>query len=156
MSTRRSHEDFSAEVQSHIDLEVARLVDDEGMSLAAARAAALRTFGNVAIVNERFYEARRWMWLEQLVQDLRYGWRSLRKSPAFVVSTVLTLAVGLGLLTVVFTIFNAYVLRPFAVRDPGSLHRIGWRAVADGGSSFRWSDYEALRERRDVFDSAVA
>jgi predicted permease len=156
MPTRRTHEDFSAEVQAHIDLEAARLVADEGMSPADARAAALRAFGNVGIVKERFYEASRWMWLEQLVQDLRYGWRSLSKSPAFVVTTVLTLAVGLGLLTVVFTIFNAYVLRPFAVRDPGSLHRIGWRAFEDGGESFRWSDYEALRERRDVFASAVA
>ena len=60
------------------------------------------------------------MWLEQMVQDLRYGLRGLRKSPAFVATTVLTLAVALSLLTVVFTIFNAYVLRPFAVRDPGS------------------------------------
>ena len=117
MSTRRTHEDFSAEVQSHIDLEVARLVDEDGLSPAAARAAAMRTFGNVGIVKERFYERNRWLWLDQLAQDLRYGWRSLSKSPVFVVTTVLTLAVGLGLLTVVFTIFNAYVLRPFAVRD---------------------------------------
>ena len=61
-----------------------------------------------------------------------------------------------SLLTVVFTIFNAYVLRPFAVRDPGSLTRIGWRAHDDGGSEFRWRDYETLRERRDLFDAVVA
>ena len=156
MSTRRTPEDFSAEVQSHIDLEVARLVEEDGLSPAAARAAALRAFGNVGVVRERFYEANRWMWLEHLGQDLRYGLRGLRKSPAFAMTTVMTLAVGLSLLTVVFTIFNAYVLRPFAVRDPGSLCRLGWRAFEAGGSSFRWSDYEALRDRRDVFESVVA
>jgi predicted permease len=155
MSTRRSHEDFTAEVQAHLELEIARLVDD-GMSPADARAAALRSFGNVATTTERFYEANRWMWLEHVVQDLRYGARGLRQSPSFLVTTVLTLAVGLGLLTVVFTIFNAYVLRPFAVRDPQSLHRIGWRAQDDGGSLFRWRDYEALRDRRDLFDAVVA
>src|SRR5436190_5654939 len=155
MSTRRSDDDFSREVQAHLELEVARLVED-GMSAADARAAALRAFGNVGTVRERFYEANGWMWLEHLAQDLRYGWRGLRKSPAFVVSTVLTLAVGLGLLTVVFTIFNAYVLRPFAVRDPGSLYRIGWRAHDAGGESFRWRDYEALRQHHDVFDAVVA
>ena len=69
------------------------------------------------------------------LQDLRYGWRGLRKSPAFVATTVLTLAVALSLLTVVFTIFNAYVLRPFAVRDPGGLHRIVWRARTTAGRS---------------------
>jgi predicted permease len=155
MSTRRTDEDFSAEIQAHLDLEVARLVAD-GRSPADARAEALRSFGNVATVKERYYEANRWMWLEQMVQDLRYGLRGLRKSPAFVATTVLTLAVALSLLTVVFTIFNAYVLRPFAVRDPGALHRIIWRAQDDGGSQFRWRDYEALRERRDLFEAAVA
>src|SRR6188472_1889052 len=137
MSTRRTQEDSTAEVQAHLELETARLVE-EGMSPADARAAAMRTFGNVATTTERFYEANRWMWLEHIVQDLRYGARGLRQSPSFLVTTVLTLAVGLGLLTVVFTIFNAYVLRPFAVRDPQSLHRIGWRAQDDGGSQFRW------------------
>jgi hypothetical protein len=57
-------------------------------------------------------------WFDDLAQDLRYAWRGLRQSPAFVATTVLTLGVGLGLVTVSFTVFNAYVLRPFAVRDP--------------------------------------
>src|SRR5258705_8728360 len=152
MSTRRTQEDFSAEVQAHHELEIARLIAD-GLTPADARAAALRSFGNVVAVKERLYEANRWMWLEHIAQDLRYGWRGMRKSPAFVATTVLTLAVGLSLLTVVFTIFNAYVLRPFAVRDPGGLYRLGWRAHDDGGSQFRWRDYESLRQRRDLFDA---
>jgi hypothetical protein len=62
---------------------------------------------------------------EQLVHDVRYAWRGLWKSRTFAATTVLTLAVGLALVTVVFTIFDAYVLRPFAVRDPYTLHVIG-------------------------------
>ena len=94
---------------------------------------AQRAFGNVAGVKERFYETSRWIWLDQLWQDLRYAWRGLRHSPAFVATTVLTLAVGLGLLTIAFTIVNAYVLRPFAVRDPGGLHQIVWHSRDGGG-----------------------
>jgi predicted permease len=153
-SKPRTHDDFSDEVQAHLDLEADRLVS-EGLSADEARAAAQRAFGNVARVKERFYEASRWVWLEQMIQDLRYGWRGMRRSPAFVATTVLTLAVGLGLLTVAFTIFNAYVLRPFAIRDPESLHQIVWRAQAAGGQGFRWQDYEELRERTDLFTAVI-
>ena len=96
------------------------------------------------------------MWLDQFTQDLRFAWRTMRQSPAFVAMTALTLALGLGLVTVAFTVFNAYVLRPFAVRDPSSLHRIGWRARDDGGQLFQWRDYEELRDRRDLFDAVIA
>ena len=114
---RRTHEDFSDEVQAHLELEAERLIGD-GTSPEAARSAARRSFGNVVAVKERYYEASRWRWLDQLSQDLRYGSRGLAKSPSFLATSVITLAVGLGLVTVAFTIFNAYVLRPFAVRGP--------------------------------------
>ena len=94
--------------------------------------------------------------LEQLSQDIRYGVRGLRRSRSFLITTVATLAVGVGLLAVAFTVVNAYVLRPYAVRDPQQLHQIGWRSRDDGGQSFRWREYEELRERSDVFESAVA
>ena len=151
---RRPHDDFSEELQSHIDLETDWLVA-EGMSEDAARAAAHRAFGSVAIANERFYESSRWMWLDQLAQDLRYAWRGMRHSPAFVITTVCTLAVGLGLLTIAFTVFNVYVLRPFAIRDPNSLHQIVWRAREGGGQGFRWRDYDELSRRSDLFSAVI-
>ena len=152
---RRTHGDFSEEIQAHLDLETDRLVED-GYTRTDASDAAHRSFGNVAIVKERFYETSRWMWLEHLVQDLRYAWRGLRHSPAFLATTVLTLAVGLGLVTVAFSVFNAYVLRPYAVRDPYSLHRIAWTAPDGGGQLFRWRDYVAVRERADLFEAVIA
>jgi predicted permease len=96
------------------------------------------------------------IWPRQLAQDLRYAARVLWHSPAFVVTTVLTLAVGLALATIVFTVFNAYVLRPFAVHDPYSLHEIAWRSRDDGGRRFAWRDYQELRGRVDLFDAVVA
>ena len=154
-SRRRTHDDFAAEVQSHLDLETDRLIA-EGLPPDAARACANRAFGNVAQTQERFYETSRWMWLDQLAQDVRYALRGMRANPSFVATTVATLAVGLGLVTIAFTIFNAYVLRPFAVRDPGSLRQLLWHGRNDGGSGFRWEDYQALRERSDLFAAVVA
>jgi putative ABC transport system permease protein len=90
------------------------------------------------------------------LKDVRYGWRGLWRSRAFAATTVATLAVGLALVTVVFTIFDAYVLRPFAVRDPFSLYQVAWRSQEAGGRAFRWRDYEALRNRADLFNGVVA
>lgn len=152
---RRSHEDFSTEIQTHLDIEADRLVN-EGWSRDRAEAEARKTFGNVALVKEQFYETSRWMWLEQFIQDLRYASRTLRHNPAFFATAVLTLSVGIGLATVAFTVFNAYVLRPYAVRQPSSLYQIGWRSETSGGKAFRWVDYQELGTRIDLFEGVVA
>ena len=153
---RRPDADFSAEVQAHIELETERLIAD-GVSPADAWARARKAFGNVAAAEERFHESSRWVWLEQLARDLEYGARALWRSPSFLFTTVLTLAVALSLVTVAFAIFNAYVLRPFAISDPGSLHRVAWRAPDSGGQQFRWEDFEELRQQRsEIFPSVIA
>src|SRR5438105_8595723 len=95
-------------------------------------------------------------WLGQLRQDVRYGWRTLMHNPAFAATTVLTLAIGLALTTGLFTVFNAYLLRSFAVRDPGGLHQIVWHARDGAGGGLRWQDFETLRARRDLVESALA
>jgi predicted permease len=96
------------------------------------------------------------LWLEQLVTDLRYACRGLWKNRTFTATTVLTLAVGLGLVTVVFSIFDAYVLRPFAVRDPYSLHVLGWESRDSQGWRFSWREFQELRNRADLFDDVSA
>ena len=151
---RRSDDDFSDEVQAHLDLETARLME-AGMAPDEARAAARKAFGNVTRAQERFHESTRWMWFEQLLQDLRYAARGMRQSPSFVATAVLTLGVALGLLTVAFTVFNAYVLRPFAVADASSLYRIGWNTRDAAGRTFTWNDYDELQARTDLFEAVV-
>jgi putative ABC transport system permease protein len=102
---------------------------------------------------------REWrlVWLEQITQDVRYAMRTLWRSPTFVATTTLTLAVALGLTTVLFAIFNAYVLRPFAIHDPYRVYQVAWRSGPDdGGSMFSWPEYEEVRGRRDIFDGVAA
>ena len=95
------------------------------------------------------------MSIESFGRDLRYGIRGLVRARIFTFTTVATLTVALALVTVVFAIFNAYVLRPYAVRDPYSLHEIRWRSQDAAGRTFRWSEYEELREREDLFTSVM-
>jgi len=155
MPRRRTDEDFDEEVRAHLALEIERLIA-EGLSPADAFAAAHRAFGNTATVREQFHESRPWAWIEPFGRDLSYGWRTLRHSPAFVATTVLTLAVGIGLVTAVFTIFNAYALRPFAVRDPQNLYVLSWHGPDSQGRTFSPGDVEGFRARRDVFDRVMA
>ena len=131
----RPDEDFSKEIEAHLDHETDRLID-EGLDRDDARAAAHRAFGNVTLAREHFHERSRFVWLEQTLLDLRYAARGLRQRPAFLLTTVLTLAVGIAVVTVVFTVFNAYVLRPYAIRSPETLHRLSWRSETDGSSGF--------------------
>ena len=162
---RRREGDFAREIDAHLDLETDRLVAD-GMSPEEAAHAARRAFGNVLAARERYHDAHTWLWAEQLLQDVRYAWRGLRRSPVFLITAVLTLAVGIGLVTATFAVFNAYVLRPFAVRDPYALRQIVWRAGARravgpvtleaAGSRFQWIDYQELRRRTDLFDAVIA
>jgi len=96
---------------------------------------------------------------KQLFKDFSYSIRGLARERSFAVTTTATLTVALTLVTVVFAVFNAYVLRPYAVRDPYSLYEIRWSARNEGGGSagrtFRWSDYQELRQRQDLFDDVI-
>ena len=153
MFSRRTHDDFHDEVRSHLDLETDRLIAD-GMSPNDARAEALRRFGNVTNVEERFYETSRVVWLDHLWRDVRYAVRGLRRTPSFVLTTTLTLAVAIGLLTTAFAVVNGF-LRPYAVRDPGGLYQVSWRARESASRLFRWSDYDEFRRRTDLFGVLV-
>jgi hypothetical protein len=98
--------------------------------------------------------------IQHLHRDIRYAARGLWRDRSFTATTVATLTVGLALVTVVFAIFNAYVLRPYAVHDPYSLYEIRWTAREGSrwlsGREFRWRDYEELRAREDLFDDVIA
>src|SRR2546425_7088740 len=86
-----------------------------------------------------------WRCGSSMLQDVRFALRGFRRSPALVATVVLTIALGLGLNTSVFTIFDAYVLRPLAIRDPGSLYEVLFQDRRGWGKSLSWRQYQDLR-----------
>jgi predicted permease len=116
---KRSFEDFQAEIESHLGLEA-----DEIRATAPendAEAAARRAFGNVAAVEEQWYEHGRWMFFDYLARELRRGVRQIRRAPGFAVFVILTLAVGIGANSTIFSVVEAVLLRPLPYKDPGRL-----------------------------------
>ena len=103
--------DFDSEVASHL-AEAADDYEREGLSREEARLAALRSFGGTTQVRQVHREARSFMWLDDLRQDLRYTRRTLVRNPVFALVVVLTLALGIGANTAIFTLLDAVVFRP--------------------------------------------
>ena len=120
---KRESERLRAEMQLHLDGLIAENIA-AGMSPEDARYAAMRAFGNATVVSEQTQATWGWTWLEQVAQDLRYAARQLMRSPGFVLVTVLTLTLGIGANTAIFTSMNALLLKSLPVTEPERLARI--------------------------------
>jgi predicted permease len=117
LSRRRIYSDLSAEIQGHLDEKTDELVA-AGMPKQEAREAARREFGNSTLLEENGREVWRSARLEDFFRDLRFGVRMLRKNPGFAASVVLTLALGIGANTAVFSVIDAALLRPLPYPQP--------------------------------------
>jgi len=149
---RKPGDDLDRELRAHLELEA-----EESGNGDEARHSARRAFGNLTAVKEAIHEMSRWNLIEQLSQDLRYGGRLLRRSPGFTAVAVLTLALGVGANTAIFSVVNAVLLRPLPFREPDRLVRI-WETSPQGfdRNVVNPFNFLAWRERTHSFAQMAA
>ena len=144
-------EDLRDHLEHEIEVNVAR-----GMSREEARRQARLAFGNLALVREDTRAVWTWAWRDQARQDARYALRTLRKSPGFAVVAVLTLSLGIGANTAVFTLINALMLRPLPVPKAEQLLQVsmtpGGSPDSDLSDSLSYPVVRALADQRDIFE----
>lgn len=153
-----------AELQSHIEMRIEDNIA-AGMSAEEARRAALLRFGNPVATKERVTAMDVSLTLESLWRDLRYGVRQLIKMPGFTITAVLTLALGIGAASAIFSLFDQVLLRMLPVERPKELVRLRWKGSFSGsmsafggdvGDFFSYPMYKDLRDHNQVFSGVLA
>jgi hypothetical protein len=159
LKTKKRDAELTRELQSDLELEEEEQ-RERGLSPEEARYAARRAFGNPALIREQTRAVWTWKWLEQLVRDLKYGTRTLFRSPGFSIVSVLVMALGIGATTSLFTIVRAVLLRPLPFRDPGNLvmlyEHFRHNTDGDGFNTVAPGDYRDWRSQTHGFEDLAA
>ena len=157
---RQLNAELDEELRAHIDEKTELLMRVENLSRKDARAAAVRTFGNLTLQQQRSREVWQWSRFEAVLADFRFTIRRLRKSPGFATTVLLTLAIGIGANTAVFTVVNTVLLKPLPYPDSNrlvslSLNAPGAAGLADfqKGLPLSASMYFAFSENNRTFES---
>ncbi len=153
--------DFETEMAEEMRLHLEQRIEQHvraGLSPRDARHAALRAFGGVAQVQEACRDQRRFGWLDDLLQDLRYGFRQLGRDRGFAAVAILTLALGIGAVTTIYSVVNAVVLRPLPLQDPDRLIWVNETNLARNITQFSVSypNYVDWKTRSGSWESLAA
>lgn len=155
-SRRHRYDELSETIREHLDENVADLMD-QGMTREQAESAARREFGNVTRIEERSREVWQWPKLESTWADVKFALKQLRKSPGFTAVALLTLALGIGANTAIFSVVNSVLLRPLPFHDPSRLVMLDEKWLPRF-SHFEATpqDFMAWREQSKSFDQLGA
>ncbi len=145
---KNPNDEIDAEIRSHLNMAVRDRVE-RGEALEQAAKSARREFGNVGLINEVTRDVWAWRWIEEIGQDVRYGLRTLRKNLGFTAVAILTLALGIGANSTIFSWINATLLNPI----PGVSHASEYVELVTGVS---YPDYVDLRDRNHTLSALVA
>jgi predicted permease len=153
----RRHKELDEEMQAHLRMSTDEKIERGNRPEHAAQSAR-RELGNATLIHETMRDQWGFRWLETLLQDLRYALRTLRKSPGFTAVAVLTLALGIGANTAIFSVVDAMLLRPLQYKDPA---RLVWTTLQFPKTDMHRSFvphpmYFAWREQNDVFSGIAA
>jgi predicted permease len=124
-SRRRRYDELSESIREHLEEKIADLMD-HGMTREEAERSARREFGNVALIEERSREVWQWSAIESIWVDVKFALRQLRKAPGFTTTAVLTLALGIGVNTAIFTLVDSIMLQPLPFPHQEQVMRIGY------------------------------
>ena len=141
-------DDLEEEIRAHLAMEEQENLE-AGMPPEEAHYEALRRFGNVTLTQERSREMWKWSTVETLWQDLCYGIRQLRRNPGFTIVAILTLALGIGANTAIFSVIDAVLLRPLPVNNPQALIQLATLGPY-GVGSFSYPGFKRFRDENDV------
>lgn len=141
---RRLDDELGEELREHIEEKTEQLMRLENLSGTEARQAALRAFGNLALMETRSREVWQWRRAEQLLSDWKLTLRRLAKAPGFTVTVLLTLAIGIGANTAVFTVINSVCCGRCRIQRPGASSRCGSRLRAQRGSRASAAGFPSL------------
>src|SRR5258705_4843739 len=154
-SKQRIERDLDSEVQSHLDMLIAENIR-RGMPPDAARHAANREFGGVEQTKEIYREQRGLPFLDALLQDLRFALRLLAKSPGFALVVVLTLAVGVGATSAVFSVVDRLLFRSLPYPEDDRLVSFGDKAPFEANEFVLGPDYVDWRRQQTPFESVTS
>lgn len=155
LERNRFPEELAEEMQTHVEM-AAEDNRHNGMDADQARYAALRRFGNPTLLSEAGRDAWGWAWFEAWMRDGRLALRMLRRSPAFATTAVLTLALGIGATTAIFSVAHALLLRSLPVTDPQNLRLLMHSREARNFTLFSLPAYAMLRDQSRSFSSIAA
>jgi ABC-type antimicrobial peptide transport system permease subunit len=151
---RRRYDDLSISIQEHLDEKIDELME-HGLSREAAELRARREFGNVALIRERSREFWQWPTLESIWSDLRFALRQLRKTPGMAVLAILTLALGVGANTAMFTVIENVLLRPLPYASSSRMIFIGPPNEKTSFGSTSWLDYRDIRAQSKLLQDVA-